>query len=262
MIRKIICIPITLIAVLIGQPQLMGATPAVKVDLVPDAINIGTFFNGTQLSVSGRIAADNDVIVVVNGKNESVTLKKKGKIFGLLWMNKGDVHFDKVPSLYLLYSSERIMDFKTASPEKFQKWGVGFDHLKKQMEISAPLAERDKWAVEYVKLKQSRELYASYPDKITFDTNKDAEKAFSVDVRIPSLIKPGEYQVQVLEINDGNIAGRTMHSIKVKEQGIPYIMSTLAFNHSILYGVLAALVAIVAGLIMTFLFGEGGGGSH
>jgi hypothetical protein len=54
-----------------------------------------------------------------------------------------------------------------------------------------------------------------------------------------------------------------MDQLKVEEQGIPFMISSLAFNHSLLYGFLAVLIAVAAGLVMDFFFGTGkGGGAH
>jgi len=71
------------------------------------------------------------------------------------------------------------------------------------------------------------------------------------------------YQVKVLEIHDGVIVDSSKNRLEVKEEGIPLMLSELAFNHSLLYGFLAVLIAVAAGLIMDFFFGTGkGGGAH
>jgi hypothetical protein len=66
-----------------------------------------------------------------------------------------------------------------------------------------------------------------------------------------------------MEIHNGIIVGNSVDQLKVKEQGIPFMISSLAFNHSLFYGFLAVLIAVAAGLVMDFFFGTGkGGGSH
>lgn len=264
MIRNRIWIPIAImVASFIWHPQLAGSTVSVTTKHEPNLIAIGAFFNGTQLTVSGKIAPENDVVVIVKGKQEELTLKKKGKALGLLWMNLGDVHVKKVPNLYILYSSKGRMELAAPDAKTWEQMGIGFEYLKKEMEIEAPEAERNDLAREFLKLKQKQGLYASHPGEISFGQKGGTEKSFNAAVWMPPRIPPGEYQVQVMEIHNGIIVGNSMDQLKVKEEGIPSMISSLAFNHSLFYGFLAVLIAVAAGLVMDFFFGTGkGGGAH
>ncbi|MGB5991170.1 MAG: TIGR02186 family protein [Desulfobacterales bacterium] len=264
MIKSRIWVPIIiLMASFMWHPQPAGSTESVTTKHEPNLIAIGAFFNGTQLTVSGKVAAENEVVVIVKGKQEELTLKKKGKALGLLWMNLGDVHFKKVPNLYILYSSKGMIELAASDAKTWEQLGIGFEYLKKEMEIEAPQAERDALANEFLKLKQNQELYASYPDGISFGQKSGTEKSFNAAVWIPPRIPPGEYQVKVMEIHNGIIVGNSMDQLKVKEEGIPSMISSLAFNHSLFYGFLAVLIAVAAGLVMDFFFGTGkGGGAH
>jgi hypothetical protein len=251
MIRNKIWIPVFIIVVsFIWHPQLANSKVSATAKNEPNLIAIGALFNGTQLTVSGNVGIKNDVVVLVSGKQEALALKKKGKALGLLWMNLGDVHIKNVPNVYLLYSS-------------WEKLGFGFEYLKKEMEIEAPQAERDMMANEFLKLKQKHGLYAFHPGEIRFEQKNETEKSFAAAVWIPPRIPFGEFQITVMEINNGHIIDTAKHELKVKEEGIPLMLSSLAFNHSLLYGLLAVFVAVVAGLAMDFFFGTGkGGGAH
>ena len=264
MIRNRIWIPIIiLVASFMWYPQLAGSTESFITKHEPNLIAIGAFFNGTQLTVSGKVAAENEVVVIVKGKQEELTLKKKGKALGLLWMNLGSVHFKNVPNLYLLYSSKGITELGASESRTWEQLGIGFEFLKKQMEMEAPQAEKNDLAQEFLKLKQSQKLYASHPGEISFGQKSGTEKSFKAAVWIPPQIPLGEYQVQVMEIHNGIIVDNSMDQLKVKEEGIPSMISSLAFNHSLLYGFFAVLIAIAAGLVMDFFFGTGkGGGAH
>jgi uncharacterized protein (TIGR02186 family) len=264
MIRNRIWMPIAIIiATLICHPQLAGSTVSVKTKHEPNLITIGAFFNGTQLTVSGEVGVENDVVVLVRGKQGELTLKKKGKALGLLWMNLGDIHVKKVPNVYILYSSTGRMESATSNPNTLKKLGIGFEYLKEEMEIEATQAERDGLANEFLKLKQNQGLYAFHPGKIIFEQKNEKEKSFTANVWIPPRIPAGEYQVKVMEIHNDHVIDNSKDQLKVKEEGIPLMLSSLAFNHSLLYGFLAVLIAVGAGLAMDFFFGTGkGGGAH
>jgi uncharacterized protein (TIGR02186 family) len=264
MIRNRIWIPIVIMIVsFMWHAQPADSMVSVKAKHEPNLISIGTFFNGTTLTVSGKVATENEVVVIVKGKQEELTLKKKGKALGFLWMNLGDVHFKNVPNLYILYSSKGIMELAASDAKAWEQLGIGFEYLKKEMEIEAVQAKRDDLAKEFFKLKQHQGFYASHPGEISFGEKSGTEKSFKALVWIPPRIFPDEYQVQVMEIHNGMIVGNSMDQLKVEEQGVPAMISSLAFNHSLLYGFLAVLIAIAAGLVMDFFFGTGkGGGAH
>ncbi len=264
MIRNKILVPvIILVASFMWHPQPVDSMVSVKAKHEPNLIVIGTFFNGTQLTVSGKVAIENEVVVIIKGKQEELTLKKKGKALGLLWMNMGDVHFKNVPNLYILYSSKGLTELTASDAKTWEQLGIGFEYLKKEMEIEAPQGKRNDLAQEFLKLKQNHGLYASHPGEISFGQKSGTEKSFKATVRIPPRISPDEYQVQVMEIHNGIIVGNFMDQLKVEEQGVPAMISSMAFNHSLLYGFLAVLIAIAAGLVMDFFFGTGkGGGAH
>lgn len=264
MIRKKIWILISaMVALLITTPQFAGSTVSVTTKNEPNLIGIGAFFNGTHLTVSGDVDIDNDVVLIVEGKQEELTLKKKGKALGCLWMNLGDVHFKNVPNLYILYSSKENTEMADAESKTLEQLGFGPEFLKKEMEIEAPQAEIDGLADEFLKLKQNQELYSFHPGEINFEQKNEKEKSFTVKVWIPPKIPTGEYLVRVMEIHNGLIVDNSKNQLKVKEEGIPLMLSSLAFNHSLLYGFLAVLIAVAAGLAMDFFFGTGkGGGAH
>jgi len=254
---------VVMIAFFIWHPQLAESTLSVTTLNEPNLISIGAFFNGTQLTVSGKVGVENDVVVIVSGKREELTLKKKGKALGLLWMNLADVHFKNVPNFYILYSSNGKMESAVTGPKTWEKLGIGFEYLKKEIEIEAPQAERDALASEFLKLKQNHGLYAFHPKGISFGQKNEKEKSFTAAIWIPPRIPIGEYQVRVMEIHEDQLVDNSTSQLKVKEVGIPLMLSSLAFNHSILYGFLAVLIAVAAGLAMDFFFGTGkGGGAH
>jgi uncharacterized protein (TIGR02186 family) len=264
MIRNKIWIPIIIMVVsFIWHPQLANSKVSVTTKNEPNLIAIGALFNGTQLTVSGKVGIENDVVVLVSGKQEALTLKKKGKALGLLWMNLGDVHIKNVPNLYILYSSGANMASASSNPNTGVNLGIGFEYLKKEMEIEAPQVDRDSLANEFLKLKQKQGLYAFHPGKISFEQKNETEKSFTAGVWIPPRVPVGAYQITVMEIHNGQIVDTSTHELKVKEEGIPLMLSSLAFNHSLLYGFLAVLIAVAAGLAMDFFFGTGkGGGAH
>ena len=225
----------------------------------PDEIRIGALFNGAQVSVSGTIPSESEVVLQVTGKREDLSLKTKGRALGVLWMNLGNVTFQHVPSLYLLYFSEAIGAFARSNPAKWQEMGIGFESLKGQIGITSDGGDKDELYREFLKLKEGEALYAMRDTPIRYGESDGGMKSFATEIPIPARVPPGVYQVKALAVNDGHIVATTTSEIRVNEVGAPALLSTLSMNHGILYGLLAVLIAIGAGLVMDFLFGESKG---
>ena len=242
-------------------PLPADSTASLTFKLEPNTIMIETFFNGASISVSGKVAADNEVLIVLKGRSEDLTLKKKGKALGVLWMNLGEVTFHQVPSLYLLSSSKNLDELTHADRKQWEQLGIGFESLGRTIEITAPSAEgqKDLLFQEFIKLKQSQGLYAVDPKAAQFKNIDGKWKSYQAHVRVPPRIAPGEYELTVMEIHDGAVIATAVESLKVQEAGLPAMLSNLAFNHGALYGFLAVLIAIGAGLLMDFFFGQSEG---
>ena len=81
----------------LSQPS--SSAGYLKALLTPEVVDIGAFFNGTKVYVSGDVSRDSEVVVRVSGMRQDVALKKKGKILGLLWMNLDSITIHNAPRI-------------------------------------------------------------------------------------------------------------------------------------------------------------------
>ena len=78
--------------------------------VVPNAIKIGAFFHGAEVSVSAKVPEGCDAIVEVIGKEVEEDLMRKGRRWDL-WMNVGEIDIEGAPCLYLVMSTDaRLLD--------------------------------------------------------------------------------------------------------------------------------------------------------
>ncbi|MEJ2429131.1 MAG: TIGR02186 family protein [Deltaproteobacteria bacterium] len=188
----------------LGQP-FSSAAGYIQAHLTPEAVDIGTFFNGTEVYVSGDVSREAEVVVRLSGMGQDVALKKKGKVLGLLWMNLGS---------------------------------ITIHHAK-----------------------ESEGLYAIEPGKVTYGVGESGGKSFEAVVQIPPRLTPGKYLVETFAVKDGTVEASTKAELQVKQVGLPAFISGLAFKRGALYGLLATIIAIAAGLLMGVLF-KGEKGAH
>jgi uncharacterized protein (TIGR02186 family) len=247
---------ILMVVAMISWPGAARSSDPVSLISEPDDIRIGALFSGAQVSVSGTIPAESEVMVQVTGKREDLLLKTKGRALGVLWMNLGSVTLHQVPALYLVYVSEAIGAFARSNPVKWQELGIGLESLTGQIEITSDRGDKDALRKEFLKLKQGERLYAMKVTSMRYGKREDGVRSFATEIFIPARVSPGIYQVRAVAVNDGHIVGAATGKIRVQEVGVPALLSSIAFNHGGLYGLLAVLIAIGAGLLMDFLFGD------
>ena len=244
----------------LGQP-FSSAAGYIEAHLTPEAVDIGAFFNGTEVYVSGDVSPEAEVVVRLSGMRHDVALKKKGKVLGLLWMNLDSITIHRVPNLYLVYISKNLESTMRTEPSKWEELGFGFAALKKEVKVSPAEADSEAIFKEFVELKKSEGLYAIEPGKVAYGEGESSGKSFEAILQIPPRLVPGKYVVETFAVKDGSVESRTTAELQVKQVGFPAFITRLAFKHGALYGLLATIIAIAAGLLIGVIF-KGEKGAH
>lgn len=256
MVKHVLGFAVFLVATPFLWADTAHSTTPVKVSLEPSVVSIGALFNGAQITVSGEVPSASEVMIMVRGRNEDLQVRRKGRVLGFLWMNTGNMTFHQVPSLYLLYTSKALDTLAQTHPEWWQRLPYGFESLKKETMITPPCGEESEGLFrEFLKLKRQEGLYVLHRGEIGYAREQGQERSYEAAVWIPPKVPPGQYEVRVVAFNGGSPVGTSSEYLKVREVGIPARLSSFSMNHGILYGILAVLIAIGAGLLMDMLFG-------
>ena len=228
-----------------------------QVTLLPNEILMGATYNGQSVAVSGTIPADTAAIIRVTGHLEESKLKKKGRALGILWMNQGAVEISNVPNVFQLYLPKGIQTSPVAGlpPE------LGLEAIRKQAHIKSEEADPNSLFQDFVKLKEKAGLYATIPDAVGYTKGSKGMTSFQCTLSVPSNLRQGTYQVELFAVKDGRIVSSVARELVAREVGMPAFISSLAYQHGTLYGVLAVLVAAFAGLLTGVIF-KGGSGAH
>jgi hypothetical protein len=253
--NKILAAIVIILGILAGQPYL-GHTAEPTLKLLPSVVQISAFYDGATVNIESNIPTDAEALIIVRGEEEDLHFKKKGKAGGVLWMNIGDITFHHALKAYMIYASRDDANM-IESPDL----NLGFDALEEQVSISPSTEDKDFFYQEFLKLKQGEKLYAKATDAIHYGFAENNIKSVQAALSIPARMAPGNYTVELFAIRDKKIVGRASESLQIKQVGFPAQLSGLAFNHSLLHGVLAVLVALAAGLFVGILF-KGKGGAH
>lgn len=217
-------------------------------------IEIGAFYDGTNIHAKGTVPQGSDVVIRISGHPEDLALKKKGKVMGVLWMNVSDLTFHHAPSVYMLYTSPGAKQYMEDPGLPFT-----FAALKDRVEISPKGEDSDFLFKEFLKLKEEEHVYALNESAVQFVKDTDQGTEFKATLAIPPKMKKGDYEVDVYAVKDGNLLGSASTDLKIRYVGFPGLLDNLAFNHALVYGILATLIAIAAGLFIGAIFKDKGG---
>lgn len=235
-------------AILAGVAWLAAMPAAAQdelvVDLSDDVIAITAGFSGSEVLAFGATDGAGDVIVIVRGPPSDLIVRRKERILGI-WANRAQARFAGVPSFYHLAASMPIADL--LAPEVLQDREIGLDYL----DLATPSTRDDAadFRAGLVRQQLARGLYRD-DGMVSFVDNR----LFRTRVVLPANVSPGAYQTQVLLVRDGEIVGDTTTRLRVSRFGFEERMFTFAHEQSVLYGLVAIVLALVAGWFAGFVF--------
>lgn len=243
---------IVLLLVLSVAPVRAGSRSN-KVQVEPENIRIGVFYAGQSIRVKASTSASGGIVMRVAGPEKPLVLKKKGKKYGFLWMNVGEVYYEAIPTLYMLRSSRKLDEI--AAPETLDRLKIGFDALRNRIPAGSKDGARELFG-ELVKLKQRDHLFSSEGTGVELSSIGTGRQEATCEFFLPAKTPVGDYTVDVFGFQDGE--GRLIGTAKIhlERTFVVSFLLSLAANQGLLYGCLAVALAVLAGLFTGFVFGR------
>lgn len=219
----------------------------------PDVLNVGTFFSGGQVTITGEIAAAEDVVVEIVGPQVNSLFDVKGRI-GPFWMTREKADLENAPALYLL-----LMPSGPDWAQKASGLNLGIENLRRQINITQSETDPEAIFRMFVKLKRSEELYDEVSGAVSYAAGENGRRRFTATCRLPSSTAVGKYTVKATPINQGQAGPELLADLTVQRVGFVEMVDALASNRRVTYGVAAVLIALFSGAVMGLIFKGGGG---
>lgn len=209
-------------------------------DLSERRIEITTGFAGDNVLLFGSTDTGGDIIVVIRGPDQPVVVRRKARVAGI-WVNRSWVAFNNVPSFYYVASSRPLNEVTT--PEALARIQAGLDHLRFQVATSSTGLPTEEFRQALIRGKQKKRLYYKTPGDISFI----AGHLFRTTVHFPANVPTGAYKVEIYLVHKGKIVGSQFWPLIVTKVGISAEIYDSAHQDAALYGIVAVLVATMAG---------------
>jgi len=233
---------------------LLFSFPARAEDLVSgisqDIIQITSNYTGTDIVVFGAIeraesAQGRDIVVVVRGPDEPMTVRRRDRIAGV-WVNNDAARFEGLPAYYYLASTQPIDHI--APPQALARYGIGLQALTP----SAIGSHHDPEPFRQAAIRYHRRvgLYVESPGTVDFLS----ETLFRTRVPVPAGVTRGQYNVEVYLFRDGEVVSAQSTPLFVDATGLERRLFNMAHNSAFTYGLACVLMSMLLGWISSVLF--------
>jgi uncharacterized protein (TIGR02186 family) len=240
----------------LSAPTVSALTCEVSPSLVPITMS----YHGAKLTITGTSGVNEDLVLKISSVPADSVMKYKAKVGGVFWMKKGSLDFKNVPGVYLLNSTADLSRILPAGARN--QYQLGYESLAAAASVEDSNGEPvdGKWFNEFIRFKEREMVYDIQEGTITRRHGEESN-TFEVMVDWPYQAPPGVYNVELLAVSNGTVVDQAGTTFEVQRVGIGAALSKMAFEQAALYGIMAVVIALAAGLAVGVIFKKGGG-SH
>ncbi|MFZ8864894.1 MAG: TIGR02186 family protein [Rickettsiales bacterium] len=216
-------------------------------DLSQNQILIDARFQGQKIFLFGARNLVGEILVIVRGPKKNFIVRKKEKFAGI-WLNKKQMKFYDINSFYDFYASFPLNNINNEI--LLQNLNIGIENLTFNYKGEAYLEELLDFKNAIIAERNNQELYSNSPKQISFM----GDTLFKTNLIFPKKIPYGIYNIEIYLINENKISGIQTIPLEVKKTGFEALIYNLAHEHSLLYGIICVLAAIIAGWFASLIF--------
>ena len=210
---------------------------------------MGAFYDGARLRMEGTAPSGSKVMIVLRGVSKDEVFNKKDRV-GPIWINVDKVHVTGPPSLFLRFSSEDVHTF--LDRQTIDAYALDELSIRNRMHIRTEHGVHDPEALRvigdhYLDLKKEEGRYRRIADRVHVVETGNGEERYSfgnwlAQASYARFVPSGSLCVP----RRPNSRPKRSRS-KLVEIGFPAFMANAAREHPYGYGLLAVIMAIIAG---------------
>jgi uncharacterized protein (TIGR02186 family) len=218
----------------LGPPSADAAPPetrSIPLTVEPTRVEIGLLYSGADMTVSAETEPGTEVAMLVTGTPSELVMREQARRWGLFWAPAGEVIFEDVPSLYLLYTTVEAEEL--APTPLLDELGIGYASLERRLGRES----RPDLARELIALKESEGLFSS-----TVADEEEEPPVFRTVVHVPARAPTGAYAVRLFTFRNGRLVGGAEATFELGHSGLVSFVSSLAQTHGLAYGILVGFL--------------------
>lgn len=230
------------------QAQAAAYDGALVTDLSNHLISITSSFSGTSLLLFGAISEPGDLVVIVRGPSDRVTVRRKEQTLGV-WMNRSAAELADVPGYYAVSTTRPRSEF--ASPDLLRRLQAGPDYL--DMPVAGESGDDPAQAVDFrdalIRIRAQEGLFNLDESGVVFV----GQRLFRAPIAFPATVPVGTYRAEVYLIRDDRVVAAQATPLFVMKRGLEQTLFQFAQEQRLAYGILIVLLAVFVGWALSTL---------
>ena len=224
-----------------------GRAQSCLVDISEYLVPITTGFAGSSVFIFGTIEGMSDLVLTVQGPPSTIEMYRKSRIAGI-WVNTAKMSFNQAPSFFAIAANRPLEDIAAESELSLHQMGV--EHIVDLPPAKASPNVRETWKQALIRNMQSKGLYATEVESVNFP----GPTLYRARIQLPANVPTGEYKVNAFCLVDGKVQGARTVPLSVSKIGVEAEIFQFAHNLPLIYGVIAVVLALVAGWLAHLVF--------
>lgn len=232
-----------------------GAAEEVVAGLSQASISITANFDGSDLLIYGAVKREEpipqdsilDVIITVEGPSEPVVVRRKSRTMGI-WVNTSGVEIDRAPSFYAVATSRPLAEILSQTEDLRRR--ISTRQMIRSVGAPTEITDSAAFTDALIRLREREALYVLKENSVKLR----ADTLFSTDFDLPADLIEGDYRTRIFLLRDKKLVASEESSIDVRKVGLERWLFDLSRQQPVIYGVLAIVIALVAGWLASAAF--------
>jgi len=217
-------------------------------DLSDHLVAITTGFRGADVLLFGSTNGPGDIIVVVRGPPQNIKIRQKER-FGPIWVNKEEVKIVGAPSFYWIASNKEPSAL--TKENILARYQIGLENLRFKFENQTTESKQlIKYTDAFIRLKKEKSHY----DANFFSLSLLGNRLFRTEISFPANVPTGTYLIEVYLLRKGEVVSAEIIPLSISKIGVGAEIYEFAQNFSAAYGLIAIVLAVIAGLAAEAIF--------
>lgn len=220
----------------------------VVVGMSQDTVSINTSFDGSEILIFGAVKREApiqyeprlQVIITVAGPNETVTVRRKEKRFGI-WVNTDAVEVDEAPSFYAVATSTALG--LSLSDTEDLRHKVSIPRAIRSVGAPQSISDSVSFTDALIRIKSKSNQYQLNEGTISVDD----QTLFRTAIELPAALTEGDYLTRIFLTRGGEVISKYETSIYVRKVGLERWLFRLSRENAMMYGLMSLAIAIGAG---------------
>lgn len=245
-------LPAALIAAAIAAAAGRAGAEELVTAVSSDTVSIESTFTGAEIVLFGTIERDAqtvarrygyDIVIVTRGPGQEIVARRKSRLAGI-WVNRESRRYIDAPSYLAILSNRPLAD--VADRLVLSRFQLSLEQLillEPGTESATPAPGANTFREAVIRLMRERAHYIEDPAGVEFLS----PSLFKANIPLPASVPVGEYRAEVFLFGDGALLARAAKEISIRKGGVEQLITRLAAQMPLLYGLAAVVLAIFSG---------------